>query len=194
MTGTVEATPRLTVSVPPGALREALGALPDGVELLEWDLDGPAPRDHIDLVVRPNVRGLEPLEWLSTVSARLVQSPAIGFDGVAGVLPPGHVLANAAGVHEDSTAEQALALVLAAQRDVPYYVHTAVEGRWATRTSPGVLGRTVLLLGVGVSAGRSRPGCGRSVRRSCASAEPHGTGCTGPTSCRCSCPEPTSWS
>jgi phosphoglycerate dehydrogenase-like enzyme len=149
VTEAVEATPRLTVSVPPGALREALGALPDGVELLEWDLDGPAPRDHIDLVVRPNVRGLAPLEWLSTVSARLVQSPAIGFDGVAGVLPPGHVLANAAGVHEDSTAEQAVTLVLAAQRDVPYYVHTAEEGRWATRTSPGVLGRTVLLLGVG---------------------------------------------
>jgi hypothetical protein len=81
---------RLTVSVPPGPLREALGPLPDDVELLEWDLDGPAPRSLIDLVVRPNVRGLAPLEWLSTVTTRLVQSPAIGFDGVAGVLPPGH--------------------------------------------------------------------------------------------------------
>jgi phosphoglycerate dehydrogenase-like enzyme len=155
VTAAVEETPRLTVSVPPGALRAALGALPDGVELVEWDLDGPAPRPHIDLVVRPNVRGLEPLEWLSTVTARLVQSPAIGFDGVARALPPGHVLANAAGVHEDSTAEQAVTLVLAAQRDVPYYVHTADEGRWATRTSPGLLGRTVLLLGVG--------GVGRAV-------------------------------
>ena len=88
---------RLTVSVPPGPLREALGPLPDDVELLEWDLDGPAPRPHIDLVVRPNVRGLAPLEWLSTVTTRLVQSPAIGFDGVSGVLPPGHQLANASG-------------------------------------------------------------------------------------------------
>ena len=149
MTAAVEETPRLTVSVPPGALRQALGALPDGVELLEWDLDGPAPRSHIDLVVRPNVRGLAPLSWLATVTARLVQSPAIGFDGVASVLPPGHTLANAAGVHEESTAEQAVTLVLAAQRDVAYYVHTAESGRWATRTSPGVLGRTVLLLGVG---------------------------------------------
>ena len=140
---------RLTVSVPPGPLREALGPLPDDVELLEWDLDGPAPRPHIDLVVRPNVRGLAPLEWLSTVTTRLVQSPAIGFDGVSGVLPPGHRLANAAGVHEDSTAELAVTLVLAAQRDLPFYVQAADQGRWATRLSPGLSGRTVLLLGVG---------------------------------------------
>ena len=140
---------RLTVSVPPGPLRDALGPLPDDVELLEWDLDGPAPRPHIDLVVRPNVRGLAPLEWLSTVTTRLVQSPAIGFDGVSGVLPPGHRLANAAGVHEDSTAELAVTLVLAAQRDLPFYVQAADQGRWATRLSPGLSGRTVLLLGVG---------------------------------------------
>ena len=140
---------RLTVSVPPGPLREALGPLPDDVELLEWDLDGPAPRPHIDLVVRPNVRGLAPLEWLSTVTTRLVQSPAIGFDGVSGVLPPGHQLANASGVHEDSTAELAVTLVLAAQRDLPFYVQAADQGRWATRISPGLSGRTVLLLGVG---------------------------------------------
>ena len=135
--------------MPPGPLREALGPLPDDVELLEWDLDGPAPRPHIDLVVRPNVRGLAPLEWLSTVTTRLVQSPAIGFDGVSGVLPPGHRLANAAGVHEDSTAELAVTLVLAAQRDLPFYVQAADQGRWATRLSPGLSGRTVLLLGVG---------------------------------------------
>ena len=150
MTAAAEAPAyRLTISVPPGPLREALGPLPDDVELLEWDLDGPAPRPHIDLVVRPNVRGLAPLEWLSTVTTRLVQSPAIGFDGVSGVLPPGHRLANAAGVHEDSTAELAVTLVLAAQRDLPFYVQAADQGRWATRLSPGLSGRTVLLLGVG---------------------------------------------
>ena len=99
--------------------------------------------------MRPNVRGLEPLTWLSTVRARLVQSPAVGYDGVADVLPPGNSFANAAGVHEGSTAELAVALVLAAQRGVPDYVRAAAEGRWATATSPGLMGRTVLLLGAG---------------------------------------------
>jgi phosphoglycerate dehydrogenase-like enzyme len=166
---------RLVVSVPQGRMRAQLGPLSPGVEVLEWDLDGPAPRPVIDLVVRPGVRGLEPLRWLSTVRSRLVQSPAVGYDGVAGVLPPGHVLANAAGVHEGSTAELAVALVLACQRGLPGYVRLAADGRWATATSPGLLGRTVLLLGVGgigsEVAARLRPfGCelvlvGRTARR-----------------------------
>ena len=42
-----------------------------------------------------------------------------------------------------------MTLILAAQRDLPFYVRAAEQGRWATRTSPGLSGRTVLLLGVG---------------------------------------------
>ena len=42
-----------------------------------------------------------------------------------------------------------MTLVLAAQRDLPFYVRAADQGRWATRISPGLSGRTVLLLGVG---------------------------------------------
>ncbi len=146
----VSPAPGFVVSFPSGPLRAAVGPLPEGVEVVDWDLDGPAPGRAIHLVVRPNVRGLEPLTWLSTVRARLVQSPAVGYDGVADVMPPGHALANAAGVHEGSTAELAVALVLAAQRGVPDYVRAAAEGRWATATSPGLMGRTVLLLGAGV--------------------------------------------
>ncbi len=52
-------------------------------------------------------------------------------------------------MHEGSTAELAVTLVLAAQRGLPGYVLAAQEGRWATIVSPGLLGRTVLLLGVG---------------------------------------------
>jgi phosphoglycerate dehydrogenase-like enzyme len=148
---TAEADPgtRLSVSLPSGALRDALGPLPDGVELVEWDLDGPAPRARLDLVVPPGGRGVAPLEWLSTVTTRLVQGTGIGYDGVVDVLPPGHAFANASGVHDDSTAEHAVALVLAAQRDLPAHVRAADQGRWSAFVSPGLHGRTVLLLGVG---------------------------------------------
>jgi phosphoglycerate dehydrogenase-like enzyme len=148
---TAEADPgaRLSVSLPSGALWDALGPLPDGVELVEWDLDGPAPRVHLDLVVPPGGRGVAPLEWLSTVTTRLVQGTGIGYDGVVDVLPPGHAFANASGVHDDSTAEHAVALVLAAQRDLPAHVRAADQGRWSAFVSPGLHGRRVLLLGVG---------------------------------------------
>jgi phosphoglycerate dehydrogenase-like enzyme len=140
---------RLSISLPSGPLRDALGPVPDGVEQLEWELDGPAPRPQIDIVVPPGGRGVEPLRWLSTVSTRLVQGSGIGYDGVVDALPPGHAFANAAGVHDDSTAEQAVALVLAAQRDLPFYVRAADQRRWDAHFSPGLHGRTVLLLGVG---------------------------------------------
>ena len=42
-----------------------------------------------------------------------------------------------------------MTLVLASQRDLPFYVQAADQGRWATRISPGLSGRTVLLLWVG---------------------------------------------
>ena len=80
---------------------------------------------------------------------RLVQSQSIGYDDVLTTLPPGHVYANAASVHETSTAELALALLLAAQRGIPDFVRAASEGRWAPARHASLADRRVLLLGYG---------------------------------------------
>ena len=80
---------------------------------------------------------------------RLVQSQSIGYDDVPDALPPGHVFANAACVHETSTAELTLALVLAAQRGIPDFVRAAAEGRWAPARHESLADRRVLLLGYG---------------------------------------------
>jgi phosphoglycerate dehydrogenase-like enzyme len=140
---------QLTVSVPGKTLREALGALPAGVEFIEWDMSGPAPRDTIDIVVPPYMGGTDKLPGLAGVSTRLVQSQSIGYDGVEQVLPPGHVYANAASVHEASTAELTLALILASQRGIPDFVRAATEGRWAPARHASLADRTVLLIGYG---------------------------------------------
>jgi phosphoglycerate dehydrogenase-like enzyme len=86
---------------------------------------------------------------LDGVDVGLVQSQSIGYDDVPGALPPGHVFANAASVHETSTAELALALVLAAQRGIPDFVRAASEGRWAPARHESLADRRVLLLGYG---------------------------------------------
>jgi phosphoglycerate dehydrogenase-like enzyme len=139
----------LTVSVPGKTLREALGVVPAGVEFIEWDMSGPAPRDTIDIVVPPYMGGTDKLPWLAGVATRLVQSQSIGYDGVEQVLPPGHVYANAASVHEASTAELTLALILASQRGIPDFVRAATEGRWAPARHASLADRTVLLIGYG---------------------------------------------
>ncbi|WP_233625513.1 2-hydroxyacid dehydrogenase [Actinoplanes sp. ATCC 53533] len=138
---------RLRVSVPDAQLAEALGDVAPGVELLRWDMTGPAPRADIDLAVVPYVPGSAHLRWLAGVRTRLVQAQYLGYDGVAEALPPGHVYANARGVHETSTAEIALALLLAGQRGIADFVRAAgpIEPSWY----PSLADRRVLVLGQG---------------------------------------------
>lgn len=140
---------RLVVSVPTAKLAADIAPLPDGVEVIEWALDGLAPRERIDLVVTPYMRGPGVLRRLTNVQTRLVQSPAIGFEGTTAHLPPGSVFANAATVHEASTAELAVGLAIASQRKLPTYTLAQDRGEWAREWSPSLADRRVLLLGYG---------------------------------------------
>ncbi|MCP2032830.1 phosphoglycerate dehydrogenase-like enzyme [Okibacterium sp. HSC-33S16] len=141
-------TAPLIVSVPGKTLRNAIGEM-DGVEFVEWDFRGPAPRSEFDIVITPYMGATDKLGALAGVTTRLVQSQSIGYDGVENALPAGTVFANASSVHETSTAELTLALVLAAQRGIPDFVRAAAEGRWAPARHQSLADRTVLLLGYG---------------------------------------------
>ena len=139
----------LIVSVPTEELAADLGALPDGVELVVWQMDGPAPRERFDIVVPPYMSMSRVLARLEGVEVGLVQSQSIGYDGVAGILPEGLVFANAASVHETSTAELAVGLAIAAQRRIDAFARDTAEGRWASQFTHSLADRRVLLLGYG---------------------------------------------
>ena len=141
-------TDPLLVSVPGKTLRTAIGDI-DGVEFVEWDLSGPAPADAFDIVITPYMGTTDKLSALDGVATKLVQSQSIGYDGVDEILPAGNVFANASSVHETSTAELTLALILAAQRGIPDFVRAASEGRWAPARYASLADRSVLLLGYG---------------------------------------------
>jgi phosphoglycerate dehydrogenase-like enzyme len=139
----------LLVSVPRPDLARDLEPLPDGVEVIVWTMDAASPRPAIDIVVPPYLTQAAALPLLADVEVRLVQGQSIGYEGVAEQLPPGSVFANAATVHEASTAELAVALTLAAQRRVPAFVRAQTEGRWDTVFTESLADRRVLLLGYG---------------------------------------------
>ena len=145
----------LLVTVPGASLRRALdqaGGVPDGVEVVEWDLAGPPPIEagrRIGIVVPPYMGAADRLGALDGVDVGLVQSQSIGYDDIPAALPPGHVFANAASVHETSTAELTLALVLAEQRGIPDFVRAASEGHWAPARHESLADRRVLLVGYG---------------------------------------------
>jgi phosphoglycerate dehydrogenase-like enzyme len=142
-------TATLSVSVPTSELRDAVAHLAPNVTLLEWDMLGPPPAPQIDIVVPPYMSSASLLSTLATVDVRLVQSQMVGYDGVREALPAGLVYANATTVHETSTAELALALILASQRGIPDFVRASGRGRWAPEWHASLADRTVLLVGYG---------------------------------------------
>ena len=110
---------------------------------------GPAPRDTFDIVVPPYMGARDRLVNLEGLHVRLVQGLTAGYDGVADVLPKNMVFANAASVHETSTSEMTLALILASQRGIPDFVRAAEKGHWAPAWHESLADRTVLLVGYG---------------------------------------------
>lgn len=156
----------LVVSLPDEGLLEELGDIP-GVEWVTWELDGPAPRAHLDIVVPPYAGGERRLARLDGVSVGLVQWQSIGYNGIDRHLPGGVPLANAATVHETSTAELALGLLLAAQRGIPEFLRDGVAHRWDLRTFPSVADRRVLIVGYG--------GVGKAIDARLAGFEAHVT-------------------
>ena len=117
----------MIASLPFAALVEAVGPV-DGVEFVVWDGTGEPPYDAQFLVpdYRDAVRSLEQLDRLPGL--RVVQTQTAGVDGLAELVPPGVVLANARGVHDDATAELALGLTLATLRGIDRAVQQ--HGRW----------------------------------------------------------------
>ncbi len=101
-------SPRLTITVPGRAFRDALGDVPRGVEVLEWDMAAPAPTSSIDIVVPPYMGMVGVLKNLEGVRVRLVQGLSNGYDGVKEALPTNMIFANAVSVFNNDVAFAAL--------------------------------------------------------------------------------------
>jgi phosphoglycerate dehydrogenase-like enzyme len=139
----------VTVALPDEALLARIApSVPNGVDLVVWNA-GDAPLDAtIDLLVLPYVVTYDALAGLAG-EVRFVQSQSLGYDGAADHLPAGVAFCNAVGVHEAPTAELAMTLVLASQRGWPEVGRNQSASNWERHAYPGLIGRKVLLIGVG---------------------------------------------
>ncbi|MDO5496056.1 MAG: NAD(P)-dependent oxidoreductase [bacterium] len=141
--------PQLVVSIYSSDDAHLLEPIPDGVEVVEWDLSSPPPRDHIDMVVFPPFARPPLMEAAGNVSSRLLQLQSIGYDSLEPHVPSGSVVANGASVHESATAELALALLLAVTREVPRMVRNQDLSRWQQFHTHGLADSRVLMVGYG---------------------------------------------
>jgi phosphoglycerate dehydrogenase-like enzyme len=123
----------------------------EGVEVVQWDLSGEAPhQDEITFVVPPYL-GSPGWERLGKLPAlRAVQLLSAGYDNVLAALPPGVLLANAAGVHDASTAELAVTLTLSSLRGIPEFVVAQGRSQWLpSENRQSLADKKVLILGYG---------------------------------------------
>ncbi|GAA2272779.1 dehydrogenase [Streptomyces ruber] len=130
--------------------------LPEGLDYLHWDGEQEYPGDPADCVfyVVPYMRTPEisqrPLPELTSV--QVVQTLSAGVDHVQpglGQLRPGVRLCNARGVHEASTAELTLTLILASLRGVPDFVRGQDREEWRSGFRPALADKSVLIVGYG---------------------------------------------
>ena len=82
-------------------------------------------------------------------SLRLVQTMTAGVEHVRPHVPDGVLLCNGRGIHDTSTAELAMTLMLASLRGVPGFVRAQLAGVWAHGTRLSLADSTVLIVGYG---------------------------------------------
>ena len=82
-------------------------------------------------------------------SLEVVQTLSAGVDNVRSRVPSGVTLCSGRGIHDSSTAELTLALVLASLRGIPEFVRGQGRREWAPQWRPALAGRHVVLVGHG---------------------------------------------
>ena len=141
----------VVVSVPEPQYAAGLSELAR-VEALTWDMSGPHPRqDEIRLAVPPYQTRLALGDRLSFLERlEVVQLLTAGYEHLLADVPDEVTLCNAAGVHDASTAELAVALTLASMRRIPEFHAAQADSRWAPdQIWPALADRRVLVLGYG---------------------------------------------
>jgi phosphoglycerate dehydrogenase-like enzyme len=130
-----------------------LGGIPDGIEVDCYRADGDPYPDSIadvEFYVLPYMTGPETLERASEMtSLKVIQTLTAGVENYLPHVPDGVTLCNAAGVHDASTAELALALMLASGRHLDDFARNQPEGRWGSEFGRALADQRVLIVGYG---------------------------------------------
>ncbi|HSN06912.1 MAG TPA: 2-hydroxyacid dehydrogenase [Candidatus Angelobacter sp.] len=132
---------------------EVLGFADEGLEVEVYD-GGTEPAgevlDRVTFYVPPYMGPERTLELLARMPRlRVVQTLTAGVDNVWPFLPDGVTLCNAAGVHDASTAELAVGLILASLRRIDEFARAQATGEWRHDRFDALADKRVLVVGAG---------------------------------------------
>ena len=131
---------------------ELLGDPPSGLryEVVDPTEHVPDSVSEVEFYVPPYQVGPRVGEVLPRMtSLKVVQTMTAGVDNVRADVPDGVTLCNGRGIHDTSTAELALTLVLASLRGIPQFVRAQDRASWEPQWRPALADRRVLLVGYG---------------------------------------------
>jgi phosphoglycerate dehydrogenase-like enzyme len=146
-----EAGQVLTICLPTPDARTHVGEWPD-VRALVWDGTGepPAGVAAVEFFVGRYDAAPPAREVFGLMPAlRVLQLLSAGYEAWKDLVPAGVTLCNGRGVHGASTAELALAGMLASLRRLPRFLDAQRAGQWSPAQARGLAGRRVLVLGAG---------------------------------------------
>lgn len=126
--------------------------LPAGVTHLSTDGIKPAAPDldSIEFFVPLYMGGQQAIQMIPEMkNLKVIQSPNSGVDDILKIRPDGVVLCNAAGVHDASTAELAVALAIASRRGFAAFARDQDAQRWGYERMSSLTDSNVAIVGYG---------------------------------------------
>lgn len=133
--------------VPWGELRAAT----DDLAIDVYDGIGAPPDDvsGVAFYALPYAKDHGPELVARMPALRVLQTLNAGYEELLPLLPDGVTLCNGRGLHDASTAEHALALILAAQREFPKWAREQRAHRWLREHTGSLADARVLIVGYG---------------------------------------------
>ncbi len=131
---------------------DLLGDPPAGLryEVVDPTREVPDSVDEVRFYVPPYMVGPSVAEVLPRMtSLEVVQTLTAGVDNVRAAVPSGVTLCNGRGIHDTSTAELALTLILSSLRGIPSWVRAQDRHEWKPGWRPALADKRVLLVGYG---------------------------------------------
>ena len=129
-----------------------LGEPPSGLryEVVDPTVGVPDSVTEVEFYVTPYQLRSAVAEVLPRMSSlKVVQTLSAGVDNIRAQVPAGVTLCNGRGIHDTSTAELALTLILASLRGVPRFVRQQDRREWRGGFEPALADKRVLIVGHG---------------------------------------------
>ncbi len=153
LAGTVARVTEPTIMLPWIDHRTVLGGATDDVGVAVYDGSTPPSDDElraIEFYVPPYMATAHTFELMGSMpSLRAVQTLTAGVDNVWSHLPPDVRLHNAAGVHDASTAELVVGLIIAKLRRLDDFARAHETGDWLYGRFDALADKRVLIVGYG---------------------------------------------